>query len=129
MISQIVSIIALFVSLFTAWFTIFRRGRVRSTQPSFVAFRYDFVGQQRPLAKIFLRTMLFSTGKRGWVIETLFLRVREGSRQEEFSFWGHGDKELVRGSGMFVHESGVVTNHHSNPLHADSRFSVLPGNV
>lgn len=70
-----VSIIALIVLLFTAWFTILHRGSVRSTHPSFIAFRYDFVDKQVPQAKIFLRTLLFSTGKRGLVIENLFLRV------------------------------------------------------
>jgi hypothetical protein len=111
-----ISIVALCVSVFTAWFTILRRGSVRSTHPSFIAVRYDFVDAKPPQAKIFLRTLLFSTGKRGWVIESLFLRVREGARSEEFAFWGHGDKDLVRGSGLFVPENGVVTNHHFNPL-------------
>ena len=115
-ISSIISITALVVSLFTAWLTIFRRGSVRSTHPSFVAIRYDFLNKPFTLAKVFLRTLLFSTGKRGLVIENLFLRVREGERSEEFSFWGYGDKDLVRGSGIFVPETGVVTNHHFNPL-------------
>src|ERR1700753_2963919 len=125
--SPIISIIALCVSLFTAWFTIFRRGTVRSTQPSFIAFRYDFVGKRYPQAKIFLRTLLFSTGKRGLVVENLFLRVREGERSEEFSFWGHGDKDLVRGSGLFVGETGVVTNHHFNPINSETLFPFTPG--
>src|SRR3989338_7287383 len=106
-ISPIVSALALVISLFTLWFTILRRGTVRSTHPSFVAFRYDFVGKKAPQAKIFFRALLFSTGKRGQVIESLFLRVREGTRQAEFSFWGYGDKDLVRGSGLFLPESGV----------------------
>ncbi len=126
-VSPIVSVIALCISLLTAWFTIFRRGSVCSTHPSFVAFRYDFVGKEIPQAKIFLRTLLFSTGKRGYVIETLFLRVQEGARSEEFSFWGYGDKELVRGSGMFVSENGVVTNHHFNPLITDALFQFTQG--
>jgi len=101
-ISIVISIFALAVSGATAWFTILRRGTVGSTHLSFIAFRYDFVDKSVPQAKIFLRTLLFSTAKRGWVVENLFLRVSEGDRKEEFSFWGHGDKELVRGSGMFV---------------------------
>jgi len=95
-VSPIMAVIAFFVSLFTLWFTTLRRGTVRSTHPSFIAFRYDFVGKKLPQAKIFFRSLLFSTGKRGQVIESLFLRVREGSRQEEFSFWGLGDKDLIR---------------------------------
>ncbi len=121
-ISPLASAAALALSLFTLWFTILRRGTVRSTHPSFIAVRYDFVGKKVPQAKIFLRALLFSTGKRGHVVETLFLRVSEGNRRAEFSFWGHGDKELIRGSGLFVPETGVATNHHFNPLDAETLF-------
>jgi len=120
--SPIVSAVALVVSLFTLWFTALRRGTVRSTHPSFIAFRYDFVGKKVPQAKIFFRALLFSTGKRGQVVESLFLRVHEGSRAVEFSFWGLGDKDLIRGSGLFVPETGVATNHHFNPIDSESIF-------
>ncbi len=126
-ISPFVSIAALAVSLFTLWFTVFRRGSVRSTHPSFIAFRYDFVDKPVAQAKVFLRTLLYSTGKRGLVIENLFLRVSEGTRSEEFSFWGYGDKDLVRGSGIFVPEIGVVTYHHFNPIHTDKLFWFTQG--
>jgi hypothetical protein len=53
--------------------------------------------------------------------------VREGTRSEEFSLWGYGDKELVRGSGIFVPETGVVTNHHFNPLHTENLFRFSHG--
>jgi len=121
-ISPVASVIALALSVFTLWFTALRRGTVRCTHPSFVAFRYDFVGKKVPQAKIFFRALLFSTGKRGQVVESLFLRVREGDRNAEFSFWGYGDKDLVRGSGLFVPETGVATNHHFNPLDPESMF-------
>lgn len=121
-VSPLISAVALAVSLFTLWFTSLRRGTVRSTHPSFIAIRYDFVGKKAPQAKIFFRALLYSTGKRGQVVESLFLRVREGSRQVEFSFWGLGDKDLVRGSGLFVPETGVATNHHFNPLNVDTLF-------
>ena len=85
-ISPFVSIIALIISLITVWFTLFRRGSVRSTHPSFVALKYDFVDKPVVQAKVFLRTLLYSTGKRGLVIQNLFLRVSEGTRTEEFSF-------------------------------------------
>lgn len=121
-VSPIVSVVALVVSLFTLWFTVLRRGTVRSTHPSFIALRYDFVGKTVPQAKIFFRALLFSTGKRGQVIESLFLRVREGLRQVEFSFWGLGDKDLIRGSGLFIPETGVATNHHFNPIDSETMF-------
>ena len=126
-ISPAISVIALSLSLFTLWFTILRRGNVRSTHPSFIAFRYDFVEKNVPQAKIFFRALLFSTGKRGQVIESLFLRVREGSRQAEFSFWGHGDKDLIRGSGLFIPETGLATNHHFNPVDPETLFLFSEG--
>ena len=122
-----VSVLALLVSLFTLWFSVIRRGRVCSTHPSFIAFRYDFVGKKVPQAKIFLRSLLYSTGKRGQVVESLFLRVSDGERRAEFSFWGYGDKDLVRGSGLFVPETGVATNHHFNPINADELFVFFGG--
>ena len=122
-----VSVLALLISLFTLWFSVIRRGRVCSTPPSFLAFRYDFVGKKAPQAKIFLRSLLYSTGKRGHVVESLFLRVAERTRQAEFSFWGYGDKDLVRGSGLFVPETGVATNHHFNPIDADEFFRFSGG--
>jgi hypothetical protein len=121
-IAPVISLAALVVSLVTAWFTLFRRGTVKSTNPSFIAVRYDFVGKNLPQAKIFLRCLLYSTGKRGQVIEALFLRVREGDRKEDFAFWGYGDKDLVRGSGLYVPESGLATNHHFNPIQTGAGF-------
>jgi hypothetical protein len=119
--------VALFVSLFTAWFTIFHRGTLQSTQPSLIVFKYEPGRNSRPLAKIFLRTLLFSTGKRGRVIESLFLRVKDRGRLEEFSFWGHGEKDLMRGSGLFVGENGIVTNHHFNPIR-NMNYEFVMGN-
>lgn len=45
----------------------------------------------------------------------------------KFSFWGYGDKELVRGSGLFVGENGVATNHHFNPINSEEFFSFTSG--
>lgn len=125
--SPVVSLAALAISLFTLWFTILRRGTVKSTHPAFIAVRYDFVDKLVPQAKIFLRVLLFSTGKRGCVIESLFLRVHGEDRVTEFSFWGMGDKDLVRGSGLFVSETGLAANHHFNPLNAEELFAFKTG--
>ena len=121
-ISPVVSIFALAVSLFTVLFTILRCGSVCGTHPSFVTFRYDAVDKPVAQAQISLRALLFSTGKKGVLIENLFLFVSEGQRSEEFCFWGVGDKDPVRCSSIFVPEIGVVTCHHFNPLHTEKLF-------
>ena len=66
-----VSALALATSLATAWLTLFRLGTVQMTQPTLI-----FFGPDKPRAgaasgepKVFLRTLLFSTAKRGRVIE------------------------------------------------------------
>ncbi|MCX6356789.1 MAG: hypothetical protein NT045_02760, partial [Candidatus Aureabacteria bacterium] len=117
-----ISVISLGLSILTLWLTSFNRGIIKCTRPSFIAIKYDFVGKEHPQAKIFLRTLLFSTGKRGNVIENLFLRVKENNNMEEFSFWGYGDTNLTRGSGLYIGENGVATNHHFNPLNAEKLY-------
>ncbi len=44
-----------------------------------------------------------------------------------FSFWGYGDTDLSRGSGLFIPETGVATNHHFNPLDNESFFRFSRG--
>ncbi|MFM0288386.1 hypothetical protein [Paraburkholderia megapolitana] len=63
--------------------------------------------------KIFLRALLFATSKRGRVVENIHVAVtRDGTRQT-FNIWVYGEREkLVRGSGLFVGETGVEANHH-----------------
>jgi hypothetical protein len=71
MASLIISVLALLVSIITAWLTLFRRGNLRMTQPLLVGFLYE---QDQP--KVFFRAMLYATGKRGHIVESLYLRVR-----------------------------------------------------
>jgi hypothetical protein len=87
-----------------------------------------FRGNEGSSSKDIPSHTIVSAGKRGNVIESLFIRIREGSRSEEFSFWGYGDKDLVSGSGgIFVPETGVVTYHHFNPVDSDSLFLFSKG--
>jgi hypothetical protein len=86
-----ISVLALTVSATIAWFTIFRRGNVKMTRPSFIAFSYDAGPGKVPIAKIFFRTLLYSTGKRGHAIENMFLVVHRGLEKQTFDIWGHGE--------------------------------------
>jgi hypothetical protein len=72
-ISVIVSLLAFGTAATTAWLTLFRRGQLRMTQPTVIFFGPDGgprLGKKRPL-KVFLRTLLFSTSKRGQTVESL----------------------------------------------------------
>ena len=104
-----ISGLALGVSAVNAWLALFRRGTVKMTRPTIIAFTRD--GRDE-LPKIYLRTLLFATSKKGRVVESMFVSMRRNEAKQNFSFWAHGDEKLARGSGLFVGETGIVTNHH-----------------
>lgn len=108
-----ISIVALLVSAGTAWLTFLRRGTVSMTQPTLIFFGPDggFENGKAP-AKVFLRTLLFATSRRGRVIESMHLRVTVNETVQNFNVWAYGEERLVRGSGLFVGETGVSANHH-----------------
>lgn len=123
--STIISLIALAVSLTTAWLTLLRRGTVKMTQPTIIAFCSDN-GQDPP--KVFLRTLLYSTSKRGQLIENMYVKLKRGESQQNFSTWAYDDEgHIARGSGLYVGENGVAMNHHFLMPKDGSSYSFLPG--
>lgn len=64
-----ISLLALTISSATAWLTLFRRGTVRMSQPTVIFFGPDQprVSSTEAPPKVYLRTLLFSTSKRGRV--------------------------------------------------------------
>lgn len=77
--------------------------------------------------KVYLRALLYSTAKRGCIVENMFLRVHRGETTQVFNVWVYGEERLARGSGLFISDAGVVVNHHFL-LPADrTRFAFLPG--
>lgn len=82
------------------------------TQPTVIFFGPDPPSPADKLPKIYLRTLLFSTSKRGRVIESMHTTLRRNESHQNFNVWVYGEERLVRGSGLFVGETGVVANHH-----------------
>lgn len=108
------SVLALGISSVTAWLTLFRRGTVKMTQPTVIYFGPDAPRphDDSPLPKVYLRTLLFSTSKRGRVIESMHVALSRNETHQNFNIWVYGNERLVRGSGLFVGEAGVEANHH-----------------
>jgi hypothetical protein len=101
------------VSGITAWLTLFRRGAVKMTRPTVIYFGPDSPKSRALSPKVFLRTLLFSTSKRGRVVENMFVTLTQNGEKRRFNVWAYGERgELVRGSGLFVGETGVEANHH-----------------
>ena len=112
--AAIISVLALTVSSVTAWLTLFRRGTVSMTQPTVIYFGPDAspASEAKPPPKVFLRMLLFSTSKRGRIVESMHASLTRNETRQNFNIWVYGDDKLVRGSGLFVGETGVVANHH-----------------
>ena len=110
-----ISVLALAVSTGTAWLTLIRRGTVEMTRPTQIFFGADSSrwGDLRISPKVYLRALLFATSKRGRVVENMHIAVSRSGTQQAFNIWVYGQREnLVRGSGLFVGETGVEANHH-----------------
>jgi hypothetical protein len=125
-----ISILSLAISATTAWLTIFRRGTVKMTQPTIIFFGPDTPRSHTdtPLLKVFLRTLLFSTSKRGRVIESMHVALFRNETHQNFNVWVYGERgKLVRGSGLFVGETGVSANHHFLTPEDGSSFRFIEG--
>jgi hypothetical protein len=129
LISLVVSVFALGVSGLTAWLTLLRKGTVLMTRPTVIFFGPDggLPADDLPL-KVYLRTLLYATSKRGVIVESMYVRVRRGETSQNFNIWTYGDKRLSRGSGLFVSESGVAANHHFLLPADGTAFYFLEGN-
>ncbi len=108
-----ISCLALFISGITAWVTFFRKGKLLMTQPTVVFLGPDGSRFESGKNKIYLRTLLYSTAKRGQVLESLHVSLRRNESKQNFNIWVYGDKNnLKRGSGLFVAQEGVTFDHH-----------------
>jgi hypothetical protein len=64
--SVTISVLALSVSAVNLWLTLVHRGTVKMTQPTIIFFGPDSGrSHEAPLPKVFLRSLLFATSKRG----------------------------------------------------------------
>ncbi len=93
-----VSVLALAVSSVTAWLTLFRRGTVKMTQPTVIYFGPDTPRSrdETPLPKVYLRTLLFATSKRGRVVESMHVALSRNETHQNFNIWVYGDERLLR---------------------------------
>jgi hypothetical protein len=99
------------------------------TQPTVIYFGPDAPDARNGVApsKVFLRTLLFSTSKRGRIIESMHVTLSRNETHQNFNIWVYGNERLVRGSGLFVGEAGVEANHHFLIPKDGTSFSFVEG--
>lgn len=124
-----ISALALVVSAITAWLTLFRSGDLRMTQPTVVFFGPDGgrTDGERPRLKVFLRTLLYSTARRGQTVESMHVNLQRAESKQNFSIWVYGDDRLARGSGLHIGLEGIACNHHFLLPEDGADFRLLPG--
>jgi len=124
-----ISGLALAVSAITAWLSLFRTGELRMTQPTVVFFGPDGGASDgdRAHTKVYLRTLLYSTARRGQTVESMHVNLQRAESKQNFSVWVYGEERLVRGSGLHVGVEGVGCNHHFLLPRDGADFQLLPG--
>lgn len=95
------------------------------TQPTTVYLGNDSVDVRLP--KIYLRTLLYSTSKKGQIIESFYVKLKRGETSQNFNIWVYGNDKLYRGSGLFVGQEGMTFNHHFLLPKDGTDFHFLPG--
>jgi hypothetical protein len=125
-----VSVLALAVAAATAWLTFFCRGHLRMTQPTVVFFGLDggTGSGAAPKLNVYLRTLLYSTSRRGQTIESMYVNLQRGETRQNFSVWVYGEEHLARGSGLFVGHEGLACNHHFLLPEDGAAFLLVAGN-
>ncbi len=98
-------------------------------QPTVIFFGPDGGSRssRRKHLKVFLRTLLYSTAHRGQTIESLYVNLQRGELRQNFSIWVYGDKQLARGSGLFVPAEGIACNHHFLLPEDGTKFKLQAG--
>lgn len=124
-ISIIISLVALAISGLTFWLTRIKKGTVKMTRPTIIFFGPDGGGERHN--KVYIRTLLYSTAERGQYIQNMFIRLQRGESIQNFNVWVYGDKQLSRGSGLFINKSGIACNHHFLLPKDGNNYSFLSG--
>jgi hypothetical protein len=106
----IISLIALIISAMTFWLTRIRKGALKMTRPTIIFFGPDGGGEQHN--KVFIRTLLYNTSERGQYVQNMFIRLQKGESIQNFNVWVYDNIGLVRGSGLYINQSGIACNHH-----------------
>jgi hypothetical protein len=123
--TAVMAILSLILSLTVTYLTLLRKGSLYMTMP--VQITFQSANARRP--EFVLNTFLYSTGKRGYVIESLYLEVEHGGTHL-FSSWSYRQNgALIPASGLRVSEDGVMSANHFFETDKRGRFYFEQGEI
>jgi hypothetical protein len=123
----IISSIALLISAFNLWFTVLRRGKICMVHPPLITFTRDGAGGH---PKVVLRSLLFTTGNRGNLVESMHVILSKDGKRWEYPIWNCAENtpnSAVPGGGLFVGRDGVSYYQHFLSLDREACASFEPG--
>jgi hypothetical protein len=91
------------ISIVTLYITYLKRGNLRLTKPTAIFFTRD--GSNGRL-KIVVTALLYSTAKRGHVVESMFVRFLQDGSMTTFSEWIYWEGDRVHLGGVKIGEEG-----------------------
>lgn len=94
------------------------------TRPTIICFVPEN-GRDNP--KVFIRTLLYSTAEKGQYVQNMYVRLLRGESIQNFNIWAYTDRELVRGSGLFINKSGTSLYHHFLLPKDETNYNFLAG--
>lgn len=122
-ISIVLSILAIVISIVTFWLTYVHKGQLGMSHPSLI-----FFGPEGNGPKIFFRALLYSTSRKGQLVEYMYVKISRKEVSQIFDIWVYGEPQQLRiGSGLFVGESGATYDHHFICTNFDQNFLFFSG--
>ena len=105
-----ISIFALIISALTFYFSHAYAGKIKMSKPNQIWF--GFANPSRK-AHILLKSVLYSTGAQGHIVERLYARLESNSSSQEFSSWVIGKQtDTYKPGGMRITKEGYMGDHH-----------------
>lgn len=124
-ISILIAVLSFTISAWTWWSTDIYRGSVKMTYPPMMRFSHDDLYKESP--QVYLRMLLYSTAKRGNIIESIYLKHKVGNKSYILSKWICKDEKLHRGSGLYIGKEGIVCDHYFILPRVGESYSFIAG--
>jgi hypothetical protein len=116
--------LSLAVSGVTLYLTLLRKGTLAMTKPTALFFVRDGPGGP---PKIAVTALLYSTSKRGQVVESMFLRLERDGQVQAFNEWIYWEGSKVQLGGVKVGDEGRTTFDHFLMSRGAGNYDLRPG--
>lgn len=106
----VLSTAAIILSGLTLYFVNFWGGKITMVKPSQIWFGFSKPNQKG--AAVFIKTLLYTSGLQGRVVESMYVTLSKGETKQSFNIWNIGQgSNMYRPGGLRVSKSGYLGDH------------------